>query len=193
MTAACADSAFLMAATIIDTANHCGDKIWLGLLNDKISKGITNFNPNINLSSCMLPGQLLVLFQVCSIYFHYIFLQPYCVSLLILPPNNKTFVVHLLRPFDGNTLTFLFCLFIANFPNVCFTLRWKPGLVLDLTRWFILCPFLLCFFFYFYKHIPGWRRRCVLLHGRHGHVSQSVIPSSSGWTTYSGLGFVAYQ
>lgn len=56
---------------------------------------------------------------------------------------------------------------------------------------------LLFFFFPFnvslYDHIPGWRRRCVLLHGRYGHVSQLVFPPSAGRSAHSRLGFVANQ
>lgn len=56
---------------------------------------------------------------------------------------------------------------------------------------------LLYFFFLLnvslYDHIPGRRRRCVLLHGRHGHVSQLVLPPSAGRSAHSRLGFVGNQ
>lgn len=44
-----------------------------------------------------------------------------------------------------------------------------------------------------YDQIPRRRRRCVLLHGRHGHVSQLVLPPSAGRSAHSRLGFVAHQ
>lgn len=71
-------------------------------------------------------------------------------------------------------------LLTANCQNVCFSL---------VALLFSFLPFNVSSL----DHIPERRRRCVLLHGRHGHVSQLVLPPSAGRSAHSRLGFVANQ
>lgn len=83
-------------------------RVFLGLIVEKWSKHI--INPDINLSSCTTPGW----WPICSRFVTSF--RPFYGSLLTPPPNNKTSIVFLLQPPDGNTLNsqFFYCLFIAN-------------------------------------------------------------------------------
>lgn len=91
--------------------------------------------PEPNLPSFELPGRRLILFPVGNLYFFYLLLLPSFVMLLIVPPTDKTSIVHQLQPLNGNALkTHFFSFFIlANVQKICFTLRWKPGWWLEWT------------------------------------------------------------
>lgn len=78
------------------------------------------------LSSYLLSGQLLALFQVCSLHFLYILL-PSCHGASPLPPStDKTNPVSLLQPLDGNIFNIHF-FFLANFSGGLPPFDWTAG------------------------------------------------------------------
>lgn len=80
----------------------------------------------INLLNCMLPGWLLAVFLVCSLYLFYILVRPCCGTLSIPPPSDKTSSSTWWNTPDLHLLSFLF-FSLANFPVILLVLRWKPG------------------------------------------------------------------